>query len=170
MTEPEFALSEYDTEQADEMLDALVEADGEEFAERRRGRRRGGRTPSRVPSRPAPAPSADMQRNGQGIKAINDRINALESKVNQAVGVIARDRTDITRETKLRKVNGALELVESFNPQTNRIDVFQVLKGSFQSGFFGEPKGALGNPAVIGVVGLLLRNPGLLGGIFGRTP
>jgi hypothetical protein len=166
MTEPEFALSEYDTEQADEMLDALVEADGEEFAERRRGRRRGGRTPSR----PAPAPSADMQRNGQGIKAINDRINALEGRVNVAVGVIARDRTDIIRETKLRKVNGALELVESFNPQTNSIDVFQVLKGSFQSGFFGEPRGALGNPAVIGVVGLLLRNPGILGGVFGRTP
>ena len=111
-----------------------------------------------------------MQRDGQGIKAINDRINALEGRVNEAVGVIARDRTDIIRETKLRKVNGAFELVQSLDPVTHNIDVFQVLKGSFQSGFFGEPKGALGNPAVIGAVGLLLRNPGLLGGVFGRTP
>lgn len=163
MTQPEFALSEYDTEQADEMLDALVEADGEEFAERRRGRR--GRTPSRTP-----APSGEMQRNGQGIKAINDRINALEGKVNQAVGVIARDRASITKLEKLNKIDGALDLAQSFNLAAGEIDVFQVLKGSYKSGFFGAPKGALGNPALIGVAGLLLKNPDILRGALGRTP
>ncbi|MFG1934409.1 hypothetical protein ACGFK1_27770 [Mycobacterium sp. NPDC048908] len=164
MTEPEFALAEYDTEQADEMLDALVEADGEEFAERRRGRGRRGRAPSRTP-----APAAEMQRNGQGIKAINDRINALEGKVNQAVGVIARDRSAITRLEKLGKIDGALDLAQSFDLANGRVDVFQVLRGSYKSGFFGTPKGALGNPALIGVAGLLLQNPQILKGALGGT-
>ena len=158
MTDTEFALSDYDTEEADAMLDALVEADGEDFSERRRGRSR-GRTPTRSPG------SAEMQRNGQGIKAINDRINALDSKVNQAVGVIAKDRAAVRRLEKLGKIDGALDLASSFDGSS--LDVFQVLKGSLKSGFFGEPKGALGNPAVIGAIGLLLRNPGILGQVLG---
>jgi hypothetical protein len=167
MTEPEFAFSEYDTEEADAMLDALVEADGEEFAERRRGRSR-GRTPARTPPRRSGV--AEAQRNGQGIKAINDRINALDSKVDQAVRVIAQDRAAVRRLEKLGKIDGALDLAASFNPTTGGIDVFQVVKGSLKSGFLGEPKGALGNPAVIGAAGLLLRNPGILGQVLGPKP
>src|SRR4051794_35462210 len=48
MSQPDYALGEYDTEAADEMLDALVEADSEDYSERRRGRSR-SRTPERRP-------------------------------------------------------------------------------------------------------------------------
>ena len=167
MTVQEIELGEYETEEADAMLDALVEADGEEFAERRRGRSR-GRTP------PRRSGVTEVQRNGQGIKAINDRINALDSKVDQAVKAVAQDRAAVRRLEKLGKIDGALDLAASVNsdPSTGAIsiDVFQVVKGSLKSGFLGEPKGALGNPVLIGAAGLLLRNPGLVGNIFGRTP
>jgi hypothetical protein len=167
MTMPEFALGEYETEETDAMLDELVEADGEEFTERRRGRSR-GRTPSRRPG------VAEAQRNGQGIKAINDRINALDSKVDQAVKAIAHERAAVRRLEKLGKIDGALDLAASLtsDPSTGAIsiDVFQVVKGSLKSGFLGEPKGALGNPALIGAAGLLLRNPGILGRVLNPTP
>jgi hypothetical protein len=145
MTVQEYALGEYDTEEADAMLDALVEADGEEFAERRRSRSR-GRTPPRRPG------AMEAQRNGQGIKALNDRMNALD--------------------TKLGKIDGALDLAQSLNVAADgrtSLDVFQVVKGSLKSGFLGEPKGALGNPVVIGAAGLLLRNPGILGRLLNPT-
>lgn len=156
----EAEIGEYLPEDADAMLDALVEADGE-FAERRRSRPR-GRAPARK------AGGTEVQRNAQGIKAINDRITALDSKVNQAVGVIARDRAAIRKMEKLTKIDGALDLASSFDG--NSLDVFQVVKGSFKSGFLGEPKGALGNPAVIGAIGLLLKNPGILGSVLGPKP
>jgi hypothetical protein len=50
----------------------------------------------------------------------------------------------------------------------NSLNAFQLLRGSIKSGFIGEPKGALGNPAVIGGIGLLLQNPGILGQVLGR--
>jgi hypothetical protein len=165
MTVQEYALGEYDTEEADAMLDALVEADGEEFAERRRSRSR-GRTPPRRPG------AMEAQRNGQGIKALNDRINALDTKVDQAVKAISQDRAAVRRLEKLGKIDGALDLAQSLNVAADgktSLDVFQVVKGSLKSGFLGEPKGALGNPAVIGAAGLLLRNPGILGGILNPT-
>ena len=157
----ESEMGDYGPEDADSMLDALVEADGD-FAERRRSRSRG-----RAPGRKTGGP--EVQRNAQGIKAINDRITALDGKVNQAVGVIARDRAAIRKMEKLAKIDGALDLASSFDPAKG-INVFQVLKGSLKSGFLGEPKGALGNPAVIGAVGLFLNNPGILGSILGPKP
>jgi hypothetical protein len=161
MSQPDYALGEYDTEAADEMLDALVEADSEDYSERRRGRSR-SRTPERRPG------TMDAQRNGMGIKALNDRINALDTKVDQAVRVVAQDRAAVRKLEKLNKIDGALDLASSFN--AGSIDVFQVVKGSYKIGAFGEPKGALGNPVLIGAVGLLLRNPGILGQVFGQKP
>ena len=161
MSQPDYALGEYDAEEADAMLDALVEADSEDYSERRRSRSR-SRTPERRPG------AMEAQRNGMGIKALNDRINALDSKVNQAIRVVAQDRAAVRKLEKLGKIDGALDLATSFNGTS--IDVFQVVKGSLKSGFFGEPKGALGNPVVIGAVGLLLKNPGILGQVFGPKP
>jgi len=159
MTYPESAFIEYDTEAADAMLDALVEADGGEFAEGR------GRSRRRTPSRPSGV--AEAQRNGQGIKAINDRINALDQKVDQAVRAISQDRAAVRRLEKLGKIDGALDLAASFNGTS--IDVFQVVRGALKSGFLGEPKGALGSPAVIGLAGLVLKNPGIISGILGKS-
>jgi hypothetical protein len=158
MSEATDLLGEYEPEEADAMLEALVESDGAEFAEARRGRSR-GRTPQRQPSR-------DFQRNGQGIKALNDRVNALDAKLNQTVAIVARDRVAVRRLDKLVKIDGALDLVSSFDG--NSLNAFQLLRGSIKSGFLGEPKGALGNPAVIGAIGLLLQNPGILGQVLGR--
>lgn len=159
MSEATDLLGEYEPEEADALLEALVESDGAEFAEARRGRSR-GRTPQRQPAR------ADFQRNGQGIKALNDRINALDARLNQTVNVVAKDRLAVRRLEKLTKIDGALDLVSSFDGTS--LDTFQLLRGSVKSGFLGEPKGALGNPAVIGAIGLLLRNPGILGQVLGR--
>lgn len=163
MTMPEFALGEYETEETDAMLDELVEADGEEFTERRRGRSR-GRAPSRRPG------VAEAQRNGQGIKAINDRINALDSKVDQTVRAIAHDRAAVRRLEKLGKLDGALDLAAGFTFDSAagnlNIDLLQVIKGLLKSGFLGEPKGALGNAALVGGAGFVARNPAVISGIF----
>jgi hypothetical protein len=159
MTVPDSLYSEYDTDSADAMLDALVEADGGEFAE--------GRGRSRGRSAPRQSGVVEAQRNGQGIKAINDRINILDHKVDQAVRAIAQDRAAVRRLEKLGKIDGALDLASSFNGTS--IDVFQVLRGLFKSGFLGEPKGALGNPAAIGLTGLVLRNPSIISGILGKS-
>jgi hypothetical protein len=158
MSEATDLLGEYEPEEADAMLEALVESDGAQFGEARRGRSR-GRTPQRQPG-------TDFQRNGQGIKALNDRINSLDAKLNQTVAVVARDRVAVRRLDKLVKIDGALDLVSSFDG--NSLNAFQLLRGSLKSGFLGEPKGALGNPAVIGGIGLLLQNPGILGQVLGR--
>jgi hypothetical protein len=160
MTMQDFALGEYETEEDDAWLDALVEADGVEYTERQRGRSR-RRTP------PRRSGVVEAQRNGQGIKAMNDRLNALDTKVDQAVRAIARERAAVRRLEKLGKIDGALDLAASVtsDPGTGafRIDVFQVVKGSLKSGFLGELTGPLGNPALIGAAGLVLRNPGILG-------
>jgi hypothetical protein len=178
MTVSEFALGEYgeygeyDTEEADAMLDALVEADGEEFTERRRGRGRPsrGRTPSRRPG------VAEAQRNGQGVKAINDRINALDSKVDQAVKAIAQDRAAVRRLEKVGKIDGALDLAAAFTLEKTadktenalRIDFVRVAQGLLKSGVVSPPTGALSNPGLIAGIGFVANNPKILSGVFGQ--
>jgi hypothetical protein len=155
MSEATDLLGEYEPEEADAMLEALVESDGAEFAEARRGRSR-GRTPQRQPG------SGDLQRNGQGIKALNERINALDAKLNQTVTVVARDRVAVRRLEKLNKIDGAFDLVSAIDLEGKNLNAVQLLRGSIKSGFLGEPKGALGNPAVIAAAAFVLQNPGIL--------
>jgi len=180
---------ESDIGEMDEMLDGLVDARESDFTERkRRGRgRRGGNRPVpaarggnayRAPSAPAGAVNqkqlhdalsrvgADAKRNGEGIKTINTRLSGLTTRVDDVVSVNQLQSRAIGKLDKQMKIDGALELVESFTP--GGISAFQLLKGAVKSGLLGEGKGALGNPLVIGGIGLVLNNPGILGGLLQR--
>ena len=171
----------------DEMLDGLVDA-REDFSERRRGRRRG--QPKGVPAakggsayRPPAAPGgfvtqkqlqdalgrvgADVKRNGEGIKTINARLGGLTTRVDDVVAVNKVQSRTLGRLDKQMKIDGALDLAESFTP--GGISAFQLLRGAVKSGLLGEGKGALGNPLVIGGIGLVLNNPGILGGLLPKT-
>ena len=177
-------IDNYGPSEVDEMLDGLVESD-ENFAERRRRRARRGRGKP-VPTAPgrnayrSPATEGfvtqkqlkdaltrvgvDIKRNAVGIKTINTRLTGVNTRVDDVVTVSKVQSGKIGRLDRQMKVDGALELVQSFN--AGGLDAFQLLKGAVKSGFLGESKGALGNPLVIGGIGLVLRNPNILGGIL----
>jgi hypothetical protein len=181
---------ESDMGEMDEMLDGLVDARESDFTERkRRGRgRRGGA--KAVPAarggnayRPPAAAAggavnqkqlqdaltrvgADAKRNGEGIKTINTRLGGLTTRVDDVVSVNQIQSRAIGKLDRQMKIDGALELAESFTP--GGISAFQLLKGAVKSGLLGEGKGPLGNPLVIGGIGLVLNNPGILGGLLPR--
>jgi hypothetical protein len=184
--------AEYDGGEVDDMLDALMESGGaDDLSERRRQRNRQrsrakgvqtaqGRSAYREPGAAAPGGpvtqkqfkealdrvGADVRRNAEGIKAINTRLNTLDGRVDGVVTVATKHSRELVRLQQQMKVDGALELVESLNPTSGTLDVYQLLKGAVKLGFLGDGKGPLSNPAVIGGAGLLLRNPGILGGLF----
>ena len=172
----------YEEEEIDEMLDALVEEDQEQedLAERRRRRRRSARpvvTPFGRPALPmsglppgAPVTQRQLQalemrvaRNGQGIRAVNARVNTVNGRVNGVVAVNRAQNRQIGRVDKIIKIDGAFELIEAYS--AGAIDLYQLLKGAVKSGFIVQSKGPLSNPLVIGGIGLVLRNPSLLPGI-----
>jgi hypothetical protein len=179
--ELEMAEADIDAAEVDEMLDELV--DEAEYGEAimptmisRFGRRPPVRTATGRPGYGPLGPpdgyvtqkqftdaltrvGTDVRRNAQGIKSVNSRVNGVV-KVNRV------QSRAIGKVDKTMKLDGALEFVEAFNPTTQAIDVFQLFKGAVASGFIGQTKGPLGNPFVIGGIGLLLRNPGILSGLF----
>lgn len=110
---------------------------------------------------------AETRRNAQGIKTVNSRIGSLGGRVDGVVTVNQVQTTKIGKLEKQMKIDGVLELVESYDGTT--VNLYQVLKGAVKSGFLGDAKGAAGNPWVIGGVGFLLRNPGILGSLGGGT-
>jgi hypothetical protein len=188
--EPDYAdLDEdYSGEEMDEMLDELIDsADSEDLAERRRRRQR-----SRARQRQKPVPTAtgksayrtpgagglvtqkqlqdaltrvgaDVKRNAAGIKTINGQLGGIRTRIDGVVTVNAAQSRAIAKLDRQMKIAGALEVVQAFEP--GRLDAFQLLKGAAASGVIGGGKGALGNPWVIGGLGLLLRNPAFLGGL-----
>jgi len=172
----------------DEMLDGLVES-RRDYSERRGGKQHGGH--KGVPSarggsayRPPTAPNgyvtqkqlqdalgrvgADVKRNGEGIKTINARMGGLATRVDDVVSVNKVQSRAIGKLDKMMKIDGALDLAESFTP--GGISTFQLLRGAVKSGLLGDGKGALGNPLVIGGIGLVLNNPGILGGLLPKAP
>ena len=178
-------------EEVDEMLDELVEEsdESEDFSERvPRGliRRRPistarGGSAYRTPAAAAAAGfvtqkqlqdalgrvGADVRRNAQGIKTVNGRVDGVV-KVNKV------QSRAIGRLDKAMKIDGVFEFIEAYNgtvaaPTPGSINLYQVLKGAVKSGYIGQGKGALANPLVLGGVGLVLRNPGILGGLIPPT-
>lgn len=168
---------DYGQGEVDEMLDGIVDASEGYFAERQRSRGRRG------PSRGVPAatggsayrtPQAagyvtqaqfkealarvgtDVRRNAEGIKTINARVSDV-------VTVNRIQSQEIGKLDKRMKIDGVLDFVESYSG--NNINAYLALKGAVKYGFLGDGKGALGNPLVIGGIGLLLRNPGILSGL-----
>ena len=176
----------YGMSEMDEMLDGMIESDYSE-RKRRRGKRGGGNKP--VPAarggsayRPPAAPggavsqkqlsdsltrvAGDVKRNGEGIKALNAKVGGLTTRVDDVVAVNGIQSRELGKLDKRLRIDGALDLAESFSP--GGISAFQLLRGAVKSGFLGEGKGALGNPLVIGGIGLVLNNPGILGGLLPR--
>lgn len=184
---------EEDDEEINEMLEALMdEADeDEDLAERRRrrSRRARGRRRRRVPT--AKGRSAyrspvakgyvtqkqmkaalgrvgkDVRRNASGIKAVNMQLKKVDTRLSGVVTVNRVQSKRIAGIDKRIKMDGALDFAESFNAATSEINLYQVFKGAIKSGLLGDTKGALANPLVIGGIGLVLNNPGILGGFLG---
>jgi hypothetical protein len=185
----DYADADLGTSEMDEMLDGLVDA-REDYSERRGGRGRGRGAQKSVPSARGgsayqpPAPQngyvtqkqlqdalgrvgADVKRNGEGIKTLNARLGGLTTRVDDVVAVNKVQSRAIGKLDKQMKIDGALDLAESFTP--GGISAFQLLRGAVKSGLLGEGKGPLGNPLVIGGIGLVLNNPGILGGLVPKT-
>lgn len=162
-------------EEFEEMLDELGESDEDssEFFRRRRKKRPKKRRVRTAAGRPAyRAPGAkggpfvtqkqmqdaltrvgtDINRNAQGIKQVNGRLNGV-------VSVNAIQSREIARIDKRMKIDGALELVESFSTNADgaTLDTFQLFKGAVKSGWLGEGK-AMNNPILVGGIGLALRS------------
>ena len=179
----------YDLDEVSEMLDELADsADAEELADRKRRGRQRRPTQRRSPIPFAQGMSAyrppavggfvtqkqlqdalarvgtDVRRNAQGIKAINTRINTLNGRVDGVVDVNRLQSREIGKLNRQMRADGALDIVGSLTPQG--LDAFQLLKGAVKSGVLGEQKGALANPWVLAGIGLLLRNPNVLGGVL----
>ena len=171
----------FDADEVDEMLDEMMDSD-EDYSERRRRRPRPKRRPvltarGRTAYRPPAKSSAfvtqkqlqtalgrvgtDVRRNAQGIKGLNGRVNGV-------VAVNKVQSRSIGRIDKTMKIDGALELVEAYNG--SEINAYQLLKGAVKSGYLGQGKGPLSNPLVIGGIGLVLRQPGIVSGLLTPTP
>lgn len=179
----------YSAEEMDEMLDGLVDAAEEdsEFSERRRQLRRKARPRKAVSSARgntayrAPAGNqgyvtqkqlqesltrvaGDVRRNAQGLKTLNAQVGKVSARVDGVVEVNRLQSRQLGKIDRQMKIDGALDIAGSFDG--TGLDAFQLFKGAVKSGFLADQKGALGNPFVIGALGLLLNNPQILSGLL----
>jgi len=188
----------YDSEEVDHMLDALMDESEQDFAERSRSRRppqrRGvptatGRSAYQPPTADA-GPVTQKQfkdamarvgdetrRNAEGIKTVNTRLGTLDGRVTDIVAVSKTHSKRIgTLDTRMR-LDGALDFASSFGVQTAADgsavlvpDLSQLLRGAIKNGVLGDSQGAMSSPWVIGIAGLVLRNPNILGGLLAPRP
>lgn len=189
---------EASAEEVDEMLDGLMDAaeDDSEFAERRRKVRRKAARTTRKPVSSARGSNAyrspssaqgavtqkqlqdalarvasDVKRNAQGLKTLNAQVGKVSTRVDGVVEVNRLQSRQIGKLDKQMKMDAALDIAGSFDG--TGLDAFQLFKGAVKSGVLGDQKGALGNPFLIGALGMLLKNPQILSGILpsgGTTP
>ena len=179
-------------EMLESMADGLDDADPDELADffwRRKNKKR--RPPRKVPTarggnafrrrtkgRYVTQPQLktalgrvgrDVRRNALGIKQVNRRIGSVSNRVTANSRVNRIQSMQIGKMQRLHKTAGVLEFVGAYNPETGRLDAFQLLKGAVASGLIGTGKGGFNNPYLIGGLGLLLRNPNVLGGLLGSN-
>lgn len=179
-------VEDYGPSEVDEMLDGLVES-AEDLSERRRRRRahrrRGkgvptapGRNAYRSPTDPGLVTQkqlkealtrvgVDIKRNATGIKTMNTRLNGITTRVDDVVSVNKVQSREIGKLDKRTKNDAVLELVGSLQ-QNGGLTAFQAFKSAVGGGLIGDGAGALGNPLLIGGIGLLLSNPNILGNIL----
>lgn len=186
-----------DTESAlDELYDALMDAQEsgdlgelmENYDEKKRRRKRVNRRPPLprplLRNLPTPAPkkgnccidprvSRDLatlkQQNAQQDRKLRD----IEGLARKNLSVNTAQTKSIGKIHKQMKLDGALDFASSIAVTENgmEINLANVLKGAIKSGMLGDPRGALGNPLVIGGLGVLLNNPTILSGLFApKTP
>jgi len=186
----------YDQQEVDDMLDALIEETDEDFSERHRNRNRNrgkqrqgvrtatGRTPYQEPVQNGYVTQKqfkeamgrvgeETRRNAEGIKTVNARVGKLDNRVDGVVDVSkVQSKKIVSLDTRM-KLDGALDFAASFSVQTatdgsmNLVtDFSQILRGAVKNGALGDGKGALSNPWVVGGIGMILRNPGIIGGLL----
>lgn len=109
----------------------------------------------------------DTRRNAMGIKTVNKRVIKVGGRVSSVARVNRVQSRSIGKIRQQMKTNSILEFVESYDGTS--IDTFQLLKGAVAGGYLGAGKGALSNPLIIGGIGLLLRNPSILGNVLSST-
>jgi len=176
-----------DEDDLDDMLEALMdmaedeEEDPIERRRRRRGRRRRRRGRRRRRVTTAKGRSAyrapvlknyvtqkqfksalgrlgrEDRRNAKGIKTVNIRVGKLNGRVDGVVSVNRVQSKHISKLNKQMQLDGALEFAGSYDPGSGSIGLYQLLKGAVKSGMLGDAKGAMGNPLLVGGIGLLLR-------------
>ncbi len=178
----------------DELMDESEQDLAERRMSRARARGR-GRPPQRVPTasgRNAYQPPVDSgvvtqkqfkealarvgdetRRNAEGIKLVNDRLGTMDGRLTDVVTVAKTHSRRLGTLDSRMKMDGALDFASSFNVVTGADgstalapDLSQLLRGAIKNGVLGDSKGAMGNPWVIGIAGLVLRNPTILGGLF----
>ena len=194
VTEMDDAEDEAYDDQVDDMLDALM-AESDDFSERARGRRgrgrrkqRGVRTATGRSAYRAPTEHGyvtqkqfkeamgrvgeENRRNAEGIKTVNTRLGKLDTRVDDVVSVATGQSKKISSFDTRMKLDAAFDFANSlaFDPAGGvlNLDLSQVLRGAVKNGVLGDGKGALSNPWLVGGIAVLLRNPGIIGGILGR--
>lgn len=189
----------YEASDVDYMLDSLMEAtDDERLEERKRRRGRRGRGGRQVPTakggnayRP-PVPQAnvtqkqledaltrvgtDIRRNAMGIKTINGQIGKLTGQLGDVVAVNRVQNDRLMKLNRQLRIDGALDLAQAItvtagdDGTTITPNFGNLLKGAVKVGMLGDMRGALGNPLLIGGLGLVLSNPAIIAGLLPRTP
>ncbi|MEW5250048.1 hypothetical protein [Microbulbifer discodermiae] len=167
-------------EELDDIFEALMEDDDEDFdddedddfSERRRRRRR--RRSRKKGYRTDPRVKRDLvalkRKNRHQDKLIyQNRRRSLQNRKRS----LANARVNRVQNKRLgqlhrqQKLDGALEIARSISAADNGLDIdlVQLFQGAVKSGMFGDLSGALGNPALMGGIALLLNNRQLLGGL-----
>lgn len=120
----------------------------------------------------------DVRRNAMGIKTINARFGQVTGRVDGLVDAGRLQTTRIARLNKQMQLDGALEFAQSISVQTNATtnnleivpNFAALLKGAVKTGVLGGSTGALSNPYVVGGIGFLLANTGILQNILAPRP
>lgn len=104
------------------------------------------------------------QQNAQQDRKLRD----IEGLARKNLSVNTLQTKSIGKIHKQMKLDGALDFASSIAMTSSglEINLAHVLKGAIKSGMLGDPRGALGNPLVIGGLGVLLNNPSILSGLF----
>lgn len=189
----DYAEDDDDDDDFDDMLEAMMDDDEDDLSERRR-RRRGRSRRSRARGRNRPhrrtlrkrVPTARSRRgpskqNAKGIKVVNKKVAAVGGSLDDVIAVNKVQSSNIGKLNRQVRVDGAMDFakglelkqVKDANGKTVLAlspDLTQLYRGAVKSGMFGDLKGLLSNPVLIGGLTFLLNNPGLLKGILPDQP
>jgi len=189
----DYAEDDDDDDDFDDMLEAMMDDDEDDLSERRRRRRNRSRKSrgrsryrphrkalrKRVPtSRSSRGPS---KQNAKGIKIVNKKVSAVGGSLDDVIAVNKAQSSKIGKLDRQVRVDGAidfakgLELKQVKDANGNTVlalspDLTALYRGAVKSGMFGDLKGMLSNPILIGGITFLLNNPGLLKGLIPDQP
>lgn len=169
-----------DDEELDDLFEALMDDDeeyfddddeDEDFSERRRRRRRRSSRRRSKSRKKSCCTDPRVKRDLLGLKRKDrqqDKLIYQNRKRSLANTKINRIQSkNLGRLDRQMKLDGALEFAQSISIADNSLDVdlVRMFQGAVKAGMLGDLRGALGNPALVGGIGLLLRNRQLFTGL-----